>query len=45
MAIGAEGTPGLATMGIDRLAEAPRFELAEVKTLGPDVMTRWRAGV
>ncbi len=45
MAIGAEGTPGLATMGIDRLAEAPRFELTEVKTLGPDVMTRWRAGV
>lgn len=44
MAIGAEGTPGLATMGIDRLAEAPRFQLAEVKTLGPDVMTRWRAG-
>ena len=45
MAIGAEGTPGLATMGIDRLTEAPRFELTEVKTLGPDVMTRWRAGV
>lgn len=41
MVIGAEGTPGLATMGVDRLSEAPRFTLIERKTIGNDVMTRW----
>ncbi|WP_019955630.1 bifunctional diaminohydroxyphosphoribosylaminopyrimidine deaminase/5-amino-6-(5-phosphoribosylamino)uracil reductase RibD [Yoonia vestfoldensis] len=41
-AIGAEGTPALAAMGIGRLADAPRFVLADLARLGEDVMTRWR---
>ena len=39
--LGAEGRPGIGAMGIDRLAEAPRMDLAELRQLGPDVMTRW----
>lgn len=42
MAIGAEGTPSLAAMGVDRLATAPRFKLAEVTQIGDDIMHRWR---
>ncbi|MFU8824885.1 bifunctional diaminohydroxyphosphoribosylaminopyrimidine deaminase/5-amino-6-(5-phosphoribosylamino)uracil reductase RibD [Yoonia sp.] len=41
-AIGAEGTPSLAAMGIGRLAEAPRFDLHDVSRLGDDVLTQWR---
>lgn len=41
-AIGAEGTPSLAAMGIGRLADAPRFALQDLVRLGEDVMTRWR---
>ena len=42
VAIGAEGTPSLGAMGIDRLGNAPRFDLAEVKQLGADVQSVWR---
>ena len=42
MAIGAEGTPMLAAMGIDRLAAAPRFALEEVRPVGPDICHIWR---
>ncbi len=42
LAIGAEGTPALGAMGIDRLGYAPRFDLAEVKQLGADVQSVWR---
>ncbi|XOY56447.1 MAG: bifunctional diaminohydroxyphosphoribosylaminopyrimidine deaminase/5-amino-6-(5-phosphoribosylamino)uracil reductase RibD [Rhodobacterales bacterium] len=41
-AIGAEGTPALAAMGIGRLADAPRFALHDLARLGDDVMTHWR---
>ncbi len=41
MAIGAEGTPSLAAMGIDRLAAAPRFSLDHVSPVGTDIMHRW----
>lgn len=41
-AIGAEGTPALAAMGIGRLADAPRFALQDLARLGDDVMTHWR---
>ena len=41
-AIGAEGTPSLAAMGIGRLADAPRFGLHDLARLGDDVMTHWR---
>ncbi len=39
--IGAEGVPGLAALGVERLAQAPRFRLADVRHVGPDVMQRW----
>jgi diaminohydroxyphosphoribosylaminopyrimidine deaminase/5-amino-6-(5-phosphoribosylamino)uracil reductase len=41
-AIGAEGTPALAAMGIGPLADAPRFALHDLARLGDDVMARWR---
>lgn len=41
VALGAEGRPSLAAMGIGALAEAPRFALVETRTLGGDAMHRW----
>ncbi len=43
VALGAEGRPGLAAMGIGHLADAPRFRLIDVDTVGGDVMQRWEA--
>ncbi len=40
--IGAEGYPGVGAMGIERLARAPGFALAEQRRVGTDVMTVWR---
>ena len=42
IAIGAEGTPMLAAMGVDRLGNAPRFRLAEVTRVGDDICHIWR---
>nr|WP_090111512.1 bifunctional diaminohydroxyphosphoribosylaminopyrimidine deaminase/5-amino-6-(5-phosphoribosylamino)uracil reductase RibD [Limimaricola pyoseonensis] len=44
VAIGAEGTPALSAMGVDRLAAAPRLRLARQERVGADVMSVWRAG-
>lgn len=41
VALGAEGRPSLAAMGITRLADAPRFKLVETRALGGDVLHRW----
>jgi len=41
VAIGAEGTPMLAAMGVDRLAGAPRFDLQSVERLGADICQTW----
>ena len=41
LALGAEGRPCLGAMGIEALADAPRFRLAETRALGGDVMHRW----
>ena len=41
--IGAEGTPGVGAMGIDRLAEAPNYQLAEARSIGDDALSIWRA--
>ncbi|SPF76029.1 Riboflavin biosynthesis protein RibD [Aliiroseovarius pelagivivens] len=41
LAIGAEGRPSLAAMGLSRLAEAPRFDLVECRDIGGDVLHRW----
>lgn len=40
-AIGAEGTPMLAAMGVSKLAEAPRFALRDVRRLGADICHTW----
>lgn len=42
MALGAEGQPGLGALGVDRLADAPRFELVDVTVDGRDVHHVWR---
>ncbi|QUJ75187.1 bifunctional diaminohydroxyphosphoribosylaminopyrimidine deaminase/5-amino-6-(5-phosphoribosylamino)uracil reductase RibD [Sulfitobacter albidus] len=42
LTIGAEGLPGLGALGLGRLAQAPRFDLAQVRAVGPDVMHHWR---
>ncbi len=41
LALGAEGRPSLGAMGVDRLADAPRFALLESRPVGGDVMHRW----
>ena len=41
MTIGAEGLPSIGALGLSRLAEAPRFELAECRQLGADILHRW----
>ncbi|MEL6683992.1 MAG: bifunctional diaminohydroxyphosphoribosylaminopyrimidine deaminase/5-amino-6-(5-phosphoribosylamino)uracil reductase RibD [Pseudomonadota bacterium] len=40
-AIGAEGTPMLAAMGVDQLAGAPRFVLDNVRPIGNDICHIW----
>ena len=42
LALGAEGRPALGALGLARLAEAPRFRLAETRALAGDVLHRWR---
>lgn len=42
MAIGAEGTPAIAAMGLDRLGDARRFTLYDVQPIGGDICHRWR---
>ncbi len=42
VALGAEGQPGLGALGVDRLAEAPRFALVDVMVDGVDVRHIWR---
>ncbi|WP_424939682.1 bifunctional diaminohydroxyphosphoribosylaminopyrimidine deaminase/5-amino-6-(5-phosphoribosylamino)uracil reductase RibD [Aliiroseovarius sp. S253] len=41
LAIGAEGRPSLAAMGLSHLAEAPRFDLVECRDISGDVLHRW----
>lgn len=41
LAIGAEGLPSVGAMGLERLTQAPRFELVETRAVGVDVMHRW----
>jgi len=42
LAIGGDGTPAVAAMGIDDLSLATRFDLAEVRAVGPDTLSIWR---
>ena len=40
--IGADGLAGIGNAGVTRLAQVPRFELTEARTIGPDVLHIWR---
>jgi len=42
LVLGAEGWPALGAMGYDRLADAARFDLYDTKSVGGDVLHRWR---
>ena len=42
IALGAEGTPAIGAMGIERLANAPRYRLAETQQIDADLMAVWR---
>ncbi len=42
VAIGAEGLPAIGAMGLDRLDLAPRFDMVECRTVGQDILHRWR---
>lgn len=44
VALGAEGRPSLGALGLDRLADAPRFRLTETRQVGADVLHRWYRG-
>ena len=39
--LGAEGTPSIGAMGLERLSDAPNFTLVETRAAGPDLMHRW----
>ncbi len=41
MALGAEGTPSLGAMGLDRLTEAPKFRLRQTRAVGSDALHLW----
>ncbi len=43
LALGAEGRAMVGALGLERLAQAPRLRLAEVRQVGGDVMAVWRA--
>lgn len=43
IAIGADGTPGIGALGLDRLADAPGFVLESFETVGVDVLSVWIA--
>lgn len=40
--LGGDGLPTIASLGLNRLADAPRFELVELRSLGGDVLHRWQ---
>ncbi len=43
MAIGAEGRPAIAAMGLAKLTEAPRFTLTQTRQIGADTLQMWRS--
>lgn len=42
LTIGAEGLPAVGALGLNRLDEAPRFQLVSTRQIGGDVMHHWR---
>jgi diaminohydroxyphosphoribosylaminopyrimidine deaminase/5-amino-6-(5-phosphoribosylamino)uracil reductase len=43
VALGAEGRPAIGALGLDRLADAPRFRLIGTRPVGPDTLQLWEA--
>jgi diaminohydroxyphosphoribosylaminopyrimidine deaminase/5-amino-6-(5-phosphoribosylamino)uracil reductase len=41
-AIGGDGVPAVGAFGLDRLVDAPHFELEAVEPVGGDVLSTWR---
>ncbi|RCW88856.1 bifunctional diaminohydroxyphosphoribosylaminopyrimidine deaminase/5-amino-6-(5-phosphoribosylamino)uracil reductase RibD [Paracoccus lutimaris] len=41
LALGAEGRPAIGALGLEYLADAPRFRLVETRRIGLDLMHRW----
>ncbi|MEM1078562.1 MAG: bifunctional diaminohydroxyphosphoribosylaminopyrimidine deaminase/5-amino-6-(5-phosphoribosylamino)uracil reductase RibD [Pseudomonadota bacterium] len=41
-AIGSDGRPGLGTMGLDALADAPRFTRLRSSAVGADILSEWQ---
>lgn len=42
LVLGAEGTPSIGALGVEDLADAPRFTLTETSQIGADCLHRWR---
>lgn len=40
--LGADARPGFGALGLEHLAEAPRYRLSELQAIGGDVLHRWR---
>jgi diaminohydroxyphosphoribosylaminopyrimidine deaminase/5-amino-6-(5-phosphoribosylamino)uracil reductase len=40
--IGGDGVPGVGVLGLDRLTDAPGFELENVEPVGADLLSLWR---
>lgn len=41
LVLGGDARAGVAALDLSHLADAPRFELAEIRRIGPDLMHRW----
>ncbi|MGY6411124.1 MAG: bifunctional diaminohydroxyphosphoribosylaminopyrimidine deaminase/5-amino-6-(5-phosphoribosylamino)uracil reductase RibD [Alkalilacustris sp.] len=41
LALGGDGRAGLGALGLERLADAPRFRLAQAEQVGPDLWQCW----
>jgi len=41
LVIGADGIPAVGALGLDALAEAPRFRLLNTRRIGADVLSEW----
>ncbi|WP_323008607.1 bifunctional diaminohydroxyphosphoribosylaminopyrimidine deaminase/5-amino-6-(5-phosphoribosylamino)uracil reductase RibD [Paracoccus sp. (in: a-proteobacteria)] len=39
--LGSDGRAGIGALGLEHLADAPRFRLAEMRRIGPDIMHCW----
>jgi len=42
LTIGAEGLPSVGALGLEKLPDAPRFDLVHSQRLGDDIMTLWQ---